>query len=591
MNVQYLDGIRLYRTIVAGIRKVVTRKDYLNKINVFPVPDADTGTNLAYTLLTIEEGMSGKAHSNINQMSASIADSALDGARGNSGAILAQFLIGFSEGLKDKVQINVQQFSEAAIMGRDFAYDALADPVEGTMVTVISDWADALVELSDHVVDFVELFNKALTVAQQSLLDTPKKLAVLAKAKVVDAGGQGFVDLLEGIKDYVESGTILKSEKLVFDKTETIEVEFDSTYRYCTETLISGPNLNRIKIKDALVDHGGSLVLAGTKHKVKVHIHTDDPKMIMKICKGFGVLSGEKADDMLQQQKDSQDDHSSIAIVIDSGCDLPDDILEKHNMHMVPVRLSFGDDHHVDKVTITNDEFWKELKSNPIHPKTSQPTPGDFRRQYQFLGTHFSSAISIHLPAKTSGTFQSADTASRAVPDFPTTVFDGNNLSVGLGLVAIAAAEAVEAGKTYDEILEATEKAIKNTQIYVGLESLDNVVKGGRISSSKKKIADILRINPILTVKDSKVDTAGATFGKKNVHKKLEKFVMKKMGNSTAFRVGIAHAECLDKARLVEKSFVELLGREKVIFTEVGPALGVHAGPGALGIAIQTIEE
>lgn len=591
MGIQYLDGIRLYRTVVAGIRKVVTRKDYLNKINVFPVPDSDTGTNMAYTLLTIEDNISGKAHSDINRMAASIADSALDGARGNSGAILAQFLIGFGEGLRDCIQVNVKQFSRAVMKGKNYAYEALSDPVEGTILTVISDWADAVRHISEEMDDFVEMLNRSLEAAQKSLLDTPKKLAVLAKAGVVDAGGQGFVDFLEGIQDFIHKGAIAKSKKIEMEPSENVEIDYDTTYRYCTEVMITGENIDRQKIKTVLIGYGGSLVLAGTKHKTRVHIHTDDPKKIMEICGDYGELSNEKADDMLQQQKDAHTDHDSIAVVLDSGCDLPEELIDRYNLHMVPVRLSFGDDHYVDKVTMTNDEFWEESKSNPVHPKTSQPTPGDFRRQYQFLGTHFGAAVSIHLPAKTSGTYQSADTASRTVPEFPTTILDGNNVSVGLGLIALSTAEAIEAGKSFDEVLDATKQAIENTKIYIGLESLDNAVKGGRVSASKKKLADMLRLNPILTVKGSKVDSAGVTLGRKNIHRKLYKFVLKKMEGSAAYRVGIAHAKCEAVAREIEKDFIELLGKDRVIFTEVGPALGVHAGPGGLAIAIQKCED
>ena len=129
---------------------------------------------------------------------------------------------------------------------------------------------------------------------------------------------------------------------------------------------------------------GDSLIIAGAKHKAKVHIHTDKPNTIFEICQSFGEISNDKADDMIQQQKDAHKQNKRIALVVDSTADLPDNILEKWNIHAVPVRLNFGDKHYIDKVTLTSEEFWDELQNNPIHPKTSQPYPGDFRRQYQF---------------------------------------------------------------------------------------------------------------------------------------------------------------------------------------------------------------
>ena len=192
MKIQYLDGIRLYRVLSAGLQKVLEREDHLNKINVFPVPDADTGTNMAYTLSVIKDNLQQNIHSNIGEMSVLIADSALDGARGNAGSILAQFLVGLAEGLQDKAKVTTKQFAEAVKVGKQYAYQALLEPTEGTILTVINDWADALTRLSEKYSDIVEILERALKVAQKSLRETPKKLKVLAKAGVVDAGGQGF---------------------------------------------------------------------------------------------------------------------------------------------------------------------------------------------------------------------------------------------------------------------------------------------------------------------------------------------------------------------------------------------------------------
>jgi len=137
MAIEYLDGIRLYRSLSIGLKRVVSRQDYLNRINVFPVPDCDTGTNMAYTLTSIEDGIANNIHSNIRKMSASIADAALDGARGNSGAILAQFFVGFSEGIINKKELRTTDFGHALSTAKEYAYDALAVPREGTILSVI----------------------------------------------------------------------------------------------------------------------------------------------------------------------------------------------------------------------------------------------------------------------------------------------------------------------------------------------------------------------------------------------------------------------------------------------------------------------
>ncbi|MEE8437406.1 MAG: DAK2 domain-containing protein, partial [Candidatus Neomarinimicrobiota bacterium] len=208
MAIEYLDGIRFYRSISAGMKRVVSRQDYLNKINVFPVPDQDTGTNMAYTLTCIEEYINGKINPSIRHMSLAVADSALDGARGNSGAILAQFFVGFADGIKDNHIIKTAQFSEAVKVAKAYAYEALVVPQEGTILTVMSDWSREIEKLSEKIGDFRILFERALIRARQSLLDTPKKLEILAKSGVVDAGAQGFLDMLEGINDFLKEGVV-----------------------------------------------------------------------------------------------------------------------------------------------------------------------------------------------------------------------------------------------------------------------------------------------------------------------------------------------------------------------------------------------
>ena len=592
MPINYINGVRLHRSVTAGLHRVVSRQEYLNKINVFPVPDGDTGTNMAYTLTTIEEGIRDKAYKDIKRMSMAIADSALDGARGNSGAILAQFFVGFADGIKEKSSLTAKEFAEAVIHAKNYAYDALTHPREGTILSVMKAWAESLLESCNSSKDILLMLSKGLKDAQTSLEETPKHLDVLAKAGVLDAGAQGFVDMLEGIHNYITSGKIIESElQVIEEENESIDIIANEKYRYCTECIIIGDDIHRRKLQEKLMDLGDSIVLAGTKAKAKVHIHSDLPREVFSVCSKYGTVTNEKTDDMIKQQSDAHKEHFPMAVIVDSGCDLPEEILESLNIHVIPVRLNFGDVHYVDKVSLTSQEFWKEMKNNPIHPQTSQPSPGDFRRQYQFLSSHYDSAISIHIPRKLSGTFQSAVTASKTVSNFPIEVSDSINGSVGMGLIAMSAAEAVQDGKNFNEVCKILENAINNTTIYIGFDKLDNVVKGGRISHTVKKIANFFRINPIITFKEEGIKTIGITFGNNNKADKFKKFAESKIPKNQNFRVGIAHTQMKKFASKWSKDLQEKFGDDNVVLTEVGPALGVHSGPGSLIFAIQTLDD
>ncbi len=166
---------------------------------------------------------------------------------------------------------------------------------------------------------------------------------------------------------------------------------------------------------------------------------------------------------------------------------------------------------------------------------------------------------------------------------------DSQNGSVGIGLIALRAAEAVHKKLPKDEILKIVNQAVENTTVYIGLETLDFVVKGGRVSASKKKVANLLRINPILSFAKNGINPIGKTFGTKNKAEKLVKFVSSKIPDGP-FRVGLAHGNAPEIAEKAKAHF-DSLGAEKVITTEIGPALGVHAGPKSLVIAIQSLKD
>ena len=591
MAIEYIDGIRLYRSITAGLRRVVSRQEYLNKINVFPVPDGDTGTNMAYTLTSIEEGIQNNAYSDIKKMSMAIADSALDGARGNSGAILAQFFVGFADGIKDIEKLNAIEFSEAISHAKDYSYDALTKPREGTILSVIRVWSDSLESSSKNSNDFLKILSSGLIDAQKALEDTPKQLEVLAKAGVLDAGAQGFVDMLSGIQEFIESGSITETELTVIESIEEVTTSTNEKYQYCTECIILGEDIPRRLLQERLMDLGDSIVLAGTKVKAKVHIHSDDPHKVFTLCKEYGSIHGEKTDDMIKQQSDAHSAHSSTAIIVDSGCDLPEEVIDNMNIHVIPVRLNFGNTHYVDKVSLTSDEFWSELKINPNHPQTSQPSPGDFRRQYQFLSSHYESAISIHLPEALSGTYQSAITAAKSLSTFPINILDSYSGTIGTGLIAMRTAEAINEGKSLDEVKVISKQAIENTQLYVGLNTLDNIVKGGRISPTVKKIANFFKINPYLAFKKEGLKPVGLSFGNNDKANKFRKFVENKIPKNKNVRIGISHAQMELFVENWTKDLVDKFGENNVIVTDVGPALGVHAGPKVLCFAIQTLND
>ena len=596
VKINYIDGIRLHRAIVAGIQNVVSRQDYLNKINVFPVPDGDTGTNMAFTLTAIMDGSINKVKYRVDDMLELVADSALDGARGNSGAILAQFFQGFSDGAQGVSRFDTDSFSKAIKTGSDYSRDALTEPKEGTILTVITDFSKCLIEsVNNGVNDFEQILSIGIEEAERSLKNTPNLMELLKKAGDVDAGAQGFVDFLNGIYEFITKGSLKEfGTNLTYTPVSEQEVVShdlnDLKFQFCTECMIVGDEIDRKKLRELLMDEGDSMVLAGSKTKAKVHIHTNNPANVFSICEKFGSVSGQKADDMFQQQESLHNSHmGDIAILTDSGADFDTD---KYDIHVVPVRYNFGNKGYIDKVSQTVEEFYDELTINPIHPQTSQPVPGDFRRQYQFLTTHYKSIISIHISGALSGTIQSARTAIKRIPESSVTVIDSLNLSVSQGLIVTYAAELAKQGKKHDEIVSHVNKAIKNTTIYTCIKDLSYSVKGGRVPSTVKLFADLFQIRPILYASsEGKLEKAGAVFGKSNIVKKMIKFMVKKYNTKKPYRISVGHCNSPKNGEMLleglKKTFINL---KFIELYQVGSAIGVHAGPGTLVIGIQEIK-
>ena len=601
-KITYLDGTRLYRAIVAGIRQVISKQEYLNNINVFPVPDRDTGTNMALTLNAILESTYSLQRVSIHELLANVADAALNGARGNSGAILAQFFQGLSVGAQtvDK-HMTTKNFVAAIATAVNYAHKALSQPKEGTILTILRDFSDEIThqQLANNELDFVDLLSFGIERAQKSLKHTSVQLKELKKAGVVDAGAQGFVEFLSGIYQFVDTGSIKKlqfelAEVAIIEMPEEIPHEIDERFRFCTECLIKQSNntpIDQDELRARLDEIGNSLIVAGSPLKTKIHVHSNDPSQVFSICREYGDTSGEKADDMIKQQNSYANRENRVAILTDSSADLPSEIISKFNIHVVPILINFGQQTYLDKISITPQEFHLALKNKSIHPTTSQPSFGDFHRQYQYLATHFDAIIALHIPRPLSGTLSASEKAAEKVGgETKITVMDAGNISAGQGLIVLAAAEAAAAGRTREEIIAITKEAIEKTQFYAAITDLDSLVRSGRLPIKLKKMLDFFHLTPLATITpEGKVKPARLLFGRKNLAPKLFRLAKQKMLPEKKYRISVLHSEreseALELSAMLKSHFKDQI--DQIFVLPCCASLAVHAGTGALGIAFQ----
>jgi DegV family protein with EDD domain len=591
-----LDGLRLGRALKAGILRLLSRQEHLDKINVFPVPDGDTGTNLAMTMRAVLNALQRSPDAHAGHTLTNVADAALDGARGNSGAILAQFLLGLADELGTLDRLSAATLAEGVVAGAACARESLSEPREGTILTVLTDFAVAMQAANrSGVEDLDALFRRGVAAARVSLERTPELLDALRKANVVDAGALGFVELVTGIQDYLEHGGDHEPMPEGFSMQgphdeEAAGSEENLEYRYCTECVVTGASVDRRKLRERLSQLGGSLVVAGLERKVRVHIHVNEPAAVFRAAADFGQVSAEKADDMQRQQHAAHATGRRIAVVTDSGADIPDEDMDRLDIHMVPVRVHFGEQSYLDKVGLTSEEFYAELARNPHHPKTSQPPPGDFRRRFEFLASHYASVLSINVTRRVSGTIMAAEAAAaRVAAHGAVRVIDSMNASVGQGLVVMYAAERVQAGDSLEQVIAATKAIISLTQTFGLVGSLSYAVRGGRVPGWVRTAADALRIMPVLhSTVDGGIKGSGVLFGRRNLKEKFARYIVRRMSRDRRYRLLIGHANAEPEGRwMLERLRVRNVVEAKLL--PLGSALGVHGGPGTLCVGVQCV--
>jgi DegV family protein with EDD domain len=584
--IAYLDAPRLLRALSAGIGHVFQRREYLNRINVFPVPDGDTGTNMAFTFKTILEATKTSPDERVDDLMDHVAEAALDGARGNSGAIMAQYFHGFREAVAGNRLLTAQGFAKAAVAGADAAWTAMSKPVQGTLPTVLEDFSHEVSQrVSEGAKDIQAILAHGIERAKKSLENTPNQLPALKQAGVVDAGGQGFVDLLDGIWAFIQSGTVDKAiVDLGGDVTGALE-EFDvGAHRYCTECVLEGVDIDRSAVMARLeaLDHS-SLVVAGGRNRVRVHIHVNNPSEVFLVCEDFGRIKQQKADDM-ERQHGLMDHAGEVAVVMDSGGDIPPDEAERLGVHMVPVRLSFGDREYLDRVSLSSHEFYEMLAESEEAPLTSQPPAQDFARAYNLLTSHGYTVISVGLSQKLSGTTAAALQAAGREGAGDIRIVDSLSASCGQGLLAMVAAEGAIDGMTPGAIEAMLAESIPVTRVFGVADDLQYAVKGGRVPSSVKKVADLLHINPVLTAtSEGRVGLAGFHLGRGASPERLARTLIRKMKPDVMYRVLISHANNEAGGNRLRHLLLEGHGRiHSCHVTDAGPALGVHFGPGGL---------
>jgi DegV family protein with EDD domain len=598
ISFKYVDGKRFRRMIIAASHWLRQSKDHLNDINVFPVPDGDTGNNMVHTMDSAAEGLVEIKEKSISVVADKLADSTLFGARGNSGVILSQFFRGFAEAVQDKRRLYAHDLVESLKKASEKAKEAVGNPTEGTILTVMResfDW-DIKEKLTEKGHDLRDVMDEIIHRAKVSLENTPNLLPTLKKAGVVDAGAEGFVRMLEGMRDFIERGRLDnfmdKVRKVSTRVAEKVNISHENPeFQYCTEFILSGENINLNELKETAKSLGNSVVVVGGRKVARVHVHTNNPEKVFEEASIWGEVREKKIDDMwAQQQKFLK---KPVVIVTDSSSDIDADLAAQMNIIVVPLEVTFGDNSYRDGIDLTPREFFDKLESFDGIPKTSMPTRYSFIESYKRAIEDAENVISVHISEEMSGTINLARSVLaelREEVDGEYEVIDSRATSMLLGLPVIRGAQKVKAGKSYQEVVQSIKKSIQEVKGFMIMDTLKYASKCGRVSNAKAFLGSVLHIKSLLTA-DGKgsLHVPYKVIGWKRVVKLLKEKMMEYAIPLREYDVAIAHTQNLEEATSLKKWVEENIKARNIYITEIGTTIGTSGGPGMLGLFLNPV--
>ena len=592
LRISYVDGRRLRRSVLAGIQHVTQDREELDRINVFPVPDGDTGTNLALTLNSIAEAVRPVDSRSLTVVADVAAEASVMAARGNSGMLFSRFLLTFADLVRGQERMGSVEMAKALSGASSSLDDVLENPREGTIITVARDMA---IEAERRAVagngDIYYWLNDMHVAAERSLARTQDMLEALREAGVVDAGAKGFVSFFGGILQFIEGRL----------RTEALEDSGDTKFlyqareagvgadegRYCTQIAVRGPDLpDDLTIREAIHDLGTSTIVLHAGNLAKVHIHADTPAAVIEVLAGFGEIVSERIEDTLLSGTTRH-----IAVVVDSASDLPREWSERHGVSVVPLQVTIGDRTYLDGVDLDAAGLYERMHGPDAKGSvtTSQPTPRAFIDAYESgLARGAEAILGIYISAHISGTYGTGAAALRGMTGVEGIALDSGSGSLGTGLLVVRAVELLDQGMDLDDVIQELQRVRDQSNVFFSVDTMEYLLRSGRIGRAKAWLGGMLDLKPILSfADDGRLAAVGRGRGMDAVRDRVFDMLDERLIEAERYRFGVVHFAAEDWMHHV---VAQLERRYEPLEILCGPptaAIGVHVGPGAWALAYQ----
>jgi DAK2 domain fusion protein YloV len=578
----------------------------INDLNVFPVADGDTGTNLLQSVQAIERSAQGLVGTSFHDRCEMIARAALLGARGNSGMILSQMVRGAADAIADGGRVDADTARAALRGASDTAYDAVRNPVEGTMLTVIRGLADGAAASTAATLD--DLLIDAITAGESTLAATQEMLPQLKEAGVVDSGAYGVLLLVEGLAAAIAGRELASTATQVAAPTILPEQHEPSAFRYCTTFIVEDATAPLDSLENQLSQLGDSLLVMGDTRQAKVHVHTDDPQRAIALGETIGLVSGVNIDDMHRQEEARAQriersmraargevtgsvDRSIVltdtntALITDSTADLPDS-MKVANIRIVPVPVSFGTEAFDVSTASDNAAFYERLATGGQNATTAAPSMGDLVEQYRRALESYEFAVVLHMSTTFSSTADVARRAALEVDPDRIFVIETESVSYQLALIVSRVQAALRRGTTLGDVEDLVDAFRRTHGMAFSLASLDYIQRGGRISKGRALMGNLLGVRPILQIVGGEIDQYAKVRGADRMMPALRDFVVERTNADSPLHVSVAHAVAPEVIAELTALITEARPNATIdLVCEIGPVVGTHAGPGAVGVA------
>ena len=578
-----LNGFQIYDYIISGARQIIKNEKQLNEINVFPVADSDTGSNLAFTMNNIISHAERKAE--VDATLGSISTAAIEASYGNSGTIIAKYFYGLSQTTEGKKRLTIEEFVHALNEAVHYAYEAISNPEEGTILTVMREWADFLKEEYHRHQNLDHLMKASLNYTYDVLDRTKTLLKVLREADVVDAGAKGFVCFVEGVHEFITSGVMTERnlsrvEKIDHDKISHSVKDVKS--KYCTEISIESASGYHKDFRKIVAKYGDSAIVNHYNNEYRIHVHTDRPQELAWELANRGKITYAKVDNMKVQQDIAHNRRYRIGIIADTIADLPQSFLEEHQIYTIPLTMIHNGSIYLDRYTTDATTIFNTLEKSSEYPKSSQPNERFIEKSMKFLLEHYDEIIGITISSKMSGTYERmASAAEKLSKDGKRIHIIDSCLNSGAeGLLVKNAVDYIASGVAFDTLIDRLQILKNQIGIYVKIPDLNYAAQSGRVPRVAGKLAASLGIKPIISIDKIGNGTVLKEFN-------IQKLIQKTVTDKNIEEYVIVHTDNLEKAKELASYTEQLVGFPPLYIEGVSSIISAYIGKGAYGIAFK----